>query len=73
MRAVHDTIENRVGQRRITQVLMPAITRELARDDRGPPAIPVVEDLRRTAFGQNGDGKTTPRVAPGGPQQVPAG
>jgi hypothetical protein len=29
--------------------------------------------LRRTAVGQNGDGKTTPRVAPAGPQQVPAG
>ena len=47
MRAVHDTIENRVGQRRITQVLMPAITGELARDDRGPPAIAVVEDLQQ--------------------------
>jgi hypothetical protein len=29
--------------------------------------------LRRTAVGQNGDGKTTPRGAPGDAQQVPTG
>ena len=47
MRPMHDTIEDRVGQGRIAQVLMPTITWELTRDDRGPSAIAVVEDLQQ--------------------------
>src|SRR2546425_4767836 len=47
MRPMHDTIEDRVGQGRIAEVLMPAITWELTRDDRGPSAIAVVEDLQQ--------------------------
>ena len=47
MRPMHDTIEDRVGQGRITQVLMPAIAGKLTRDDRGPRAITVVEDLQQ--------------------------
>jgi hypothetical protein len=42
---VHDAIEDRVGHGGIAQVFMPAIARELTRDDRGPRAIAVVEDL----------------------------
>ena len=43
MRTMHDAIQNRIGHRRIAQVLMPAVAWELTRDDRGPPAIAVVE------------------------------
>ena len=46
MRSMHDAIEDRVGDGRITEVFMPAIARELTRDDRGPRAIAVVEDLQ---------------------------
>ena len=47
MCSMHDTIEDRVGQGRIAQVLMPAIARELTRDDRGPSTIAVVEDFQQ--------------------------
>src|SRR5436309_1600313 len=47
MRTMHDTIEDRVGEGRIAQMLMPAIARKLTRDDRGPSAIAVVEDLQQ--------------------------
>ena len=46
MRPVHDPIEDRVSDRRIAQVVMPAIGRQLTRNDRGPRAIAVVEDLQ---------------------------
>ena len=45
MRAMHDTVENRIGQRGITQVFVPALDRQLARDNRGSVAVSVVEDL----------------------------
>jgi hypothetical protein len=41
------TIEDSVGHRWIAQLLMPAIAWELTRDDRGPCAIAVVEDLQQ--------------------------
>ena len=47
MRTMDDTIEDGVGHRRIAQMLMPAIARELTRDDRGPPAITVLKDLQQ--------------------------
>ena len=47
MRPMHDAIEDRVGDGRIAEVFMPAIARELTRDDRGPRAIAVVEDLQQ--------------------------
>jgi hypothetical protein len=46
MRPVHDAIEDRVGHGRIAQVVMPAISRELTGNDRGPRAIAVVQDLQ---------------------------
>src|SRR6266404_8019064 len=47
MRPMDHTIEDGVGHRWIAQVLMPTIARELTRDDRGPCAITVVEDLQQ--------------------------
>ena len=47
MRAMHNTIENRIGERRIAQMLVPAIGRELPRDDRGAAPIAVVEDFEQ--------------------------
>ena len=45
MRPMHHAIEDRVGHGRIAQVLMAAIARQLTRNDRGPGAIAIVEDL----------------------------
>jgi hypothetical protein len=47
MRPMHDAAEDRIGHGRITQVSMPAIARELTRNDRGPCPIAVVEDLQQ--------------------------
>jgi hypothetical protein len=45
MRAMDDAVENGIGQRGIAQVFMPAIDRQLTRDDRRSVAVPVVENL----------------------------
>jgi hypothetical protein len=47
MRPMNDAIEDRVGHGGIAQVFMPAIARELTRDDRGPCPIAIVEDLQQ--------------------------
>jgi hypothetical protein len=47
MRAMHDAVENRVGERGIAQVLVPAVDRQLTGDDRRAVAIPVIEDLEQ--------------------------
>jgi len=39
-------IEDRIGDRRIAEVLVPAIGGQLTRDDRGSRAIAIVEDLQ---------------------------
>ena len=47
MRAMHYAVENRVGERGVAQVFMPAVDRQLTGDDRRSVAIPVVEDLEQ--------------------------
>ena len=42
---MHDAIENRVGERGIAEMFVPAVDRQLAGDDRGAIAVSVVEDL----------------------------
>jgi hypothetical protein len=46
MRAMHDAVENRVGERRIAEVLVPAVDRQLTRDDRRPVPVSVIENLK---------------------------
>ena len=47
MPAVHDAIENGVGERGIAQVFVPAVDRQLTRDNRRPVPVPVIEDLEQ--------------------------
>jgi hypothetical protein len=47
MGTMDDAIEDRIGHGRIAQVFMPAIARGLTRDNRGPRAVAVVEDLEQ--------------------------
>ena len=47
MRAMDDAIKDRVGHGGIAQVFMPAIARELTRNDGGPSAIAVIENLEQ--------------------------
>ena len=46
MRAMHDAIENRVGEGGITEVFVPAVGGQLTRDDGGPVAVAIVEDFQ---------------------------
>jgi hypothetical protein len=46
MRAMDDTIQDRIGDGRIAKVLVPAVGGQLTRDDRGPRAVAIVEDLQ---------------------------
>lgn len=43
---MHDTIENRVGERGIAEVFVPPVGGQLTRDDGGPVAVPIGEDLQ---------------------------
>lgn len=45
MRAMHDAIENRIGERGIAEVFVPAVDGQLAGDDGRSVAVSVVEDL----------------------------
>ena len=45
MRAMYDAIENRVGDRGIAKVFMPAVVGQLAGNDRRSVAVSAVEDL----------------------------
>ncbi len=47
MRPMDDAIDDRVRDGRIAEVFMPAVARQLTRDNRGPRAIAVVEDLQQ--------------------------
>ena len=42
---VDDAIEDGVSHGRIAELFMPAIDRQLTRDDRGPGPVAIVEDL----------------------------
>jgi transcriptional regulator CtsR len=53
---VHEAIEDGVGQRRITQAVMPLLDRQLAGEDRGFLVVAVVEDFEQIALGLIGDG-----------------
>jgi len=47
VRRVHDAVEDCVGQRRIVQPLVPRCDWQLARDQRGARAHPIVEQLKQ--------------------------
>ena len=47
MRAMDNAVENRIGQRGVAHVLVPAIDRQLTRDDGRSVAVTVVEDLEQ--------------------------
>jgi len=47
--AVDDAIEDRVGEGRIADHLMPAIDRDLTGDQQRAPVVPVVDDLEQVA------------------------
>ena len=44
---MHQTVENRIRQRRVTDGLMPMFDRQLAGDDGGAGAVPVIEDFEQ--------------------------
>src|ERR1700730_4578197 len=46
IRAMEDPVEDRIRHRRIAQILVPAVARELTGDHRRPRAVPIVEDLQ---------------------------
>ena len=62
MRAVQDAVANRVGQRRISDVLMPVLRRELTGDDRRPGVVPVVENLEHIAALLIAEGRQAPVI-----------
>jgi hypothetical protein len=46
---MHQAVKERVGQRRITQGLMPVLDRQLAGDNRGSAIMAVFDDLQQVA------------------------
>lgn len=46
IRTMEDPVEDRVRHRRIAQILVPAVARELTGDHRRPRAVLIVEDLQ---------------------------
>ena len=49
MGAMDDAVENGVGQRWIANHFMPAIDRDLAGNQQGPPVVTIVDDLEQIA------------------------
>jgi len=46
---MHQAVEDRIGERRITQGLMPVFDRQLTGDKRGPAIMAVFDDLQQVA------------------------
>ena len=46
---MHEAVEDRVGQRRIPQGLMPVLDRPLTGHERGPAIMAVFDDLQQVA------------------------
>ena len=70
MGIVHEPVEDRVGEGRITDVIVPVIERQLAGDERGAPADTVVEEFEQIiafarAEGRNGEVIDHHEVDPG--------
>ena len=47
--AVHEAVEDRVGEGRVAEVVVPFLDRQLAGDDGGAPAVAVLDDLEQVA------------------------
>lgn len=48
---MHESVEDRIGDRAVTEVRVPLIDRQLARDERRAAVVAVVEDLEQIAHG----------------------
>ena len=50
MRVVDDAVEDRVGQRRVADDLVPVVDRHLAGDDQRAGAVAILDDLQQIAL-----------------------
>lgn len=48
---VHESIEDRIGERRIGEIGVPLIDRQLARDNRLTPVVAVIQNLQQITLG----------------------
>ena len=53
---MHELVEDRVGERRITDVFVPVIGWKLAGDERGAPADTIVEEFEQVIAFARADG-----------------
>jgi hypothetical protein len=62
MAVVYEAVEDGIGQRRLTQIRMPGVDRELTGDERGAGVDAVIEDFKQVGAILRGQRRQTPVV-----------